>query len=167
MTIDLRCFSGSVAQRRDYGIRGKGCIILAIAASLFEIALAGLGETHDRQGKAIACWGRVGESSIKGRGWSAWPTPTPSTWNSKADEIIKASSEAPEMTTDAVSVVVVVLFALFAGAVAYIIRPRNRRQSRRPVALSAATDSPDPPFVVRHRPSRFSRLRELFLGRRR
>ena len=71
------------------------------------------------------------------------------------------------MTTDAVSVVVVVLFALFAGVVAYIIRPRNRRQSRRPVALSAATDLPDPPFVVRHRPSRFSRLRELFLGRRR
>jgi hypothetical protein len=35
------------------------------------------------------------------------------------------------MTTDAVSVVIVVLFALFAGGVAYIIQPRNRRQSRR------------------------------------
>jgi hypothetical protein len=36
------------------------------------------------------------------------------------------------MTTDAASVVIVVLFALFAGVVAFIIRPRNRRQSRRP-----------------------------------
>jgi hypothetical protein len=55
------------------------------------------------------------------------------------------------MRTDIESVVVVVLFALFAGAVAYIIRPRNRRRSRRPVALSAATDSPDPPLVERRR----------------
>jgi hypothetical protein len=53
------------------------------------------------------------------------------------------------MTTDAASVLVVVLFALFAGVVTFIIRPRNRRQSRRPVPLSAATDSPDPPFIER------------------
>jgi hypothetical protein len=71
------------------------------------------------------------------------------------------------MTTDAVSVVVVVLFAIFAGVVAYIIRPRNRRQSRRPVALSAATDSPDPPFVERRTAWRFGRLRDLVLRRRR
>jgi hypothetical protein len=56
---------------------------------------------------------------------------------------------ALKMTTDALSVVVVVLFALFAGAVSYFIRPRNRRRSRRPVALSAAMDSPAPPFVER------------------
>jgi hypothetical protein len=74
---------------------------------------------------------------------------------------------ALKMTTDAVSVVVVVLFALFVGAVSYIIRPRNRRQSRRPVALSAAADSPDPPFIERRRASRFSRLRDFFLRRRR
>jgi hypothetical protein len=37
-----------------------------------------------------------------------------------------------------VEVVVVVLFMIFAGVVTYIIRPRNRRQSRRAVALSAA-----------------------------
>jgi hypothetical protein len=71
------------------------------------------------------------------------------------------------MTTDAVSVVVVVLFALFAGVVAYIIRPRNRRQSRRPVALSAATDSPGPPFIERRRTSRFGRLGDFLLRRRR
>ena len=74
---------------------------------------------------------------------------------------------ALKMTTDAVSVVVVVLFALFAEAVSYIIRPPNRCQPRRPVALSAATDSPDPPFVERRGASRFSGLRDFFLRRRR
>jgi hypothetical protein len=68
------------------------------------------------------------------------------------------------MLTDAASVVIVTLFALFAGAVAYIIRPRNRRQSRRPVALSAATDSPGPPFVEPRRSSRLERLKD-FLSR--
>jgi hypothetical protein len=53
------------------------------------------------------------------------------------------------MTTDAAYVVIVVLFALFAGVVAFMIRPRNRRKSRRPVALSAATDSPDTSFPNR------------------
>jgi hypothetical protein len=71
------------------------------------------------------------------------------------------------MTTDAASLVAVVLFALFAGVVAYIIRPRNRRQSRRPVSLSAATDSPDPSFIERHGASRFSRLSDFLLRRRR
>jgi hypothetical protein len=71
------------------------------------------------------------------------------------------------MTTDAVSVVIVVLFALFAGVVAYIIQPRNRRQSRRPVALVVAADSPDPHFVERRRASRFGRLRGFLLCRRR
>jgi hypothetical protein len=70
------------------------------------------------------------------------------------------------MTTDAVSVVVVVLFAFFAGVVAYIIRPRNRRQSRRPVALSAGTDSPGPPFIERRKVSRLSRLKDFFSRRR-
>jgi hypothetical protein len=73
---------------------------------------------------------------------------------------------ALQMTTDGVSVLVVLLFALFAGAVSYIIRPRNRRQSRRPVALNAATDSPDPLFVDRRGSSRFGRLRDFFLRRR-
>ena len=40
------------------------------------------------------------------------------------------------------TVLVVIFFALFSAVVAFIIRPRNRRRSRRPVALSAATDSP-------------------------
>src|SRR5271169_3382801 len=69
-----------------------------------------------------------------------------------------------------VEVVVVVLFMLFAGVVAYIVRPRNRRRSRRPVALSAATDSPDPPFVERRRGgdrSRLARLKAFFSRRRR
>jgi hypothetical protein len=70
------------------------------------------------------------------------------------------------MTTDAASVVIVALFAIFAGVVAFMIRPRNRRKSRRPVALSAATDSPDPPFIERRGASRFSRLRD-FLSRHR
>src|SRR5271165_1172758 len=48
-----------------------------------------------------------------------------------------------------------------------MIRPRNRRQSRRPVALSAATDAPDRPFVERRRGGDRSRLRALkdFLSR--
>jgi hypothetical protein len=71
------------------------------------------------------------------------------------------------MTTDAGSVVVVVLFALFAGVVAFTIRPRNRRQSRRPIALNAATDSPDPPFIERRRASRFSRVKDLISRRTR
>jgi hypothetical protein len=71
------------------------------------------------------------------------------------------------MTTDAVSFVAVVLLALFAGVVAYIIRPRNRRNSRRRVALGAATDSPDPPFIERRRATRLSRLRDFFSRRRR
>jgi hypothetical protein len=71
------------------------------------------------------------------------------------------------MPTDAASVVIVALFTLFAGVVAYMIRPRDRRESRRPVALSAATDSPEPPFVERRSASRLIRLRELFLRRRR
>jgi hypothetical protein len=71
------------------------------------------------------------------------------------------------MTTDAASVVVVALFAFFAGVVAFVIRPRNRRQSRRPVALSAATDSPDPPFIERRRASRFSRMKDLLSRRTR
>jgi hypothetical protein len=70
------------------------------------------------------------------------------------------------MTPDAVSVVVVVLFALFAGTVAYIIRPRNRRKSRRRVALSAAADSQDPPFIERRGASRWSRLKDFFSRRR-
>jgi hypothetical protein len=69
-----------------------------------------------------------------------------------------------KMTTDAVSVVVVVLFVLFAGMVAYIIRPRNRRKSRRRVALSAAADSQNPPFIERRRASVWSRLKD-FLSR--
>jgi hypothetical protein len=68
------------------------------------------------------------------------------------------------MTTDAVFVVVVVLFVLFAGMVAYIIRPRNRRKSRRRVALSAAADSQNPPFIERRRASVWSRLKD-FLSR--
>jgi hypothetical protein len=71
------------------------------------------------------------------------------------------------MTTDAVSIVIVVRFALFDGMVAYIIRPRNRRKSRRRVALSAAADSQDPPFFERRRTSRWSRLKEFFSRRRR
>jgi hypothetical protein len=70
--------------------------------------------------------------------------------------ILWSTRGAPKMPTDAVSVVVVVLFALFAGMVSYIIRPRNRRESRRPVALSAATDSPDPPSAEHRGTSRFS-----------
>jgi hypothetical protein len=66
------------------------------------------------------------------------------------------------MRTDIESVVIVVLFALFAGAVAFIIRPRNRRRSRRPVALSAATGSPDPPFIERRGASRMERLKDFF-----
>ena len=54
---------------------------------------------------------------------------------------------SPEMTTDALSVVIVVLFALFAGVVAYIIRPLNRRKSPRRIALSAGADSQGPPFI--------------------
>jgi hypothetical protein len=71
------------------------------------------------------------------------------------------------MTTDAASVVVVALFAFFAGVVAFVIRPRNRRQSRRPVALSAATDSPDPPFIERRRASGFSQMKDLLSRRTR
>jgi hypothetical protein len=71
------------------------------------------------------------------------------------------------MTTDAVSVVIVVLFALFAGVVAYIIRPRNRLKSRRRIALSAAADSQDPPFIERRKASRLSKLRDFLLRRRR
>ena len=71
------------------------------------------------------------------------------------------------MTTNAVSVVIVVLFMLFAGVVAYIIRPRNRRKSRRRVALSAAGDSQDPPFIERRKASRLSRLKDFFSPRRR
>jgi hypothetical protein len=55
-----------------------------------------------------------------------------------------------QMSTDAVSMVVVVLFVLFSGGVAYIIRPRDRRRSRRarhrPVALQAASASSDDPL---------------------
>jgi hypothetical protein len=50
-------------------------------------------------------------------------------------------------------VVVVTIFVLFYAVIAWIVRPRNRRKSRRPVALSAATDSPDPPFIERRRAS--------------
>jgi hypothetical protein len=60
------------------------------------------------------------------------------------------------------TVLVVIFFALFSAMVAFIIRPRDRRQSRRPVALGAATDSPDPPFIERRRSSRLSRLRDFF-----
>jgi hypothetical protein len=84
----------------------------------------------------------------------------------KADEIIEASAGPQKMTPDAVSVVVVVLFELFAGTVAYIIRPRNRRKSRRRVALSAAADSQDPPFIERRTASRWSRLKDFFSRRR-
>jgi hypothetical protein len=70
------------------------------------------------------------------------------------------------MTTDAVSIVMVVLFAFFAGVVAYIIQPRNRRQSRRRVALSAAAGSQDPPFIEPRRASRWSRLKDFFSRRR-
>jgi hypothetical protein len=45
------------------------------------------------------------------------------------------------------TVLVVIFFALFSAVLAFIIRPRYRRRSRRPVALSAATDSPDSPFT--------------------
>jgi hypothetical protein len=57
---------------------------------------------------------------------------------------------------------VVIFFALFSAVVAFIIRPRDRRRSRRPVALSAATDSPDPPFIERRRSSRLERLKDFF-----
>ena len=63
------------------------------------------------------------------------------------------------MTADAASVLIVVLFALFAGVVAYIIRPLNRRKSRRRVALNAGADSQDPPFIERRKASKLSRLR--------
>jgi hypothetical protein len=76
----------------------------------------------------------------------AW---TVSTRNAKADEI--APTAEPQRWGTSVDVVVVALFVLFAGVVACIIRPRNRRRSRRPVALGAATDSPDPPFIERRR----------------
>jgi hypothetical protein len=68
------------------------------------------------------------------------------------------------------SVVVVILFALFAGMVAYLIQPRDRRDPRRPAALGAVTDSPAPPFVERRRAGdRFGlrRLKDFFLQRRR
>jgi hypothetical protein len=61
------------------------------------------------------------------------------------------------------TVLVVIFFALFSAVIAYIIRPRDRRQSRRPVALGAATDSPDPPFIERRTSSRLSRLRDFFV----
>jgi hypothetical protein len=72
------------------------------------------------------------------------------------------------MRTDIESVVIVVIFVLFCCVVACIIRPRNRRQSRRPVALSAATDSPDQPFVERRSGGNRSSLRRLmaFFSRR-
>jgi hypothetical protein len=70
------------------------------------------------------------------------------------------------MTTDALSVVIVVLFTLFAGVVAYIIRPLNRRKSRRRVALSAGADSQDPPFIERRKASKLSRLKDFFSRRR-
>ena len=69
------------------------------------------------------------------------------------------------MVTDIESVVIVVLFVLFCGVMAYNIRPLDRRKSRRPVALSAATDSPDPPFVERRSGGDRSSLRR-WLGRR-
>jgi hypothetical protein len=65
------------------------------------------------------------------------------------------------------TVLVVIFFALFSAMVACIIRPRDRRQSRRPVALGAATDSPDPPdppFIDPRRSSRLSQLRDFFVG---
>jgi hypothetical protein len=49
------------------------------------------------------------------------------------------------------TVLVVIFFALFSAVVAFIIRPRNRRRSRRRIALSAATDQPGPPFIERRR----------------
>jgi hypothetical protein len=54
------------------------------------------------------------------------------------------------------------ILCVFLRSGAYIIRPRDRRQSRRLVALSAATDSGDPPFIERRKSCR---LRD-FVSRR-
>jgi hypothetical protein len=60
------------------------------------------------------------------------------------------------------TVLVVIFFALFSAMVAFIIRPRNRRRSRRRIALNAATDQPGPPFIERRRASRMERLKDFF-----